>query len=323
MDRINIYGQQESPDGRRPLIGWFDRAAVKGVFGEDTTWDGRNRISVATGSRYDHERLYCTAQDRWVLQRWSQWQGRQETFSFITPEQARDWLLANNHDQDAEAMFGEVEQERGPGRPQVGTPINLRLPDGMLAAVDSYADQRTTSRAAAVRDLLQLSLGIFGTADATNGHRPAADDLGEWVVGVAEATSSLTVRTVPSLLGVLRYAMGAELSAMAFTEAEAMAMANVHSSTIVFLALGNIAYEEMAEAFGEARPGAGGPSCHESHFSVDEQLLLEKLRAASPLADLALRLALARWWGLPAERRDVDGYRSVGINIVDELAVAR
>ena len=66
MDRINIYGEP-GDDGRRPLIGWFDRDAAKGRYDEDTRWDGSNHVSVATGSQWDHEMLYRTPQDRWVL----------------------------------------------------------------------------------------------------------------------------------------------------------------------------------------------------------------------------------------------------------------
>ncbi|MBZ5574867.1 MAG: hypothetical protein LAO09_23685 [Acidobacteriia bacterium] len=34
---------------------WFDRSAAE-AFEESTTWDGRNHISDATGSQWNHER---------------------------------------------------------------------------------------------------------------------------------------------------------------------------------------------------------------------------------------------------------------------------
>ena len=43
---------------------WFDLDAAK-RFDEATIWDGRNRISLATGSQWDHEALYRTGQ--WPL----------------------------------------------------------------------------------------------------------------------------------------------------------------------------------------------------------------------------------------------------------------
>lgn len=316
MDRINIYGEQEGPDGRRPLIGWFDRDAAKGVFTEDTNWDGSNHVSVATGSQWDHEELYCTAQDRWVLRWWSQWQGRQERYSFITPDQAREWLLANNRDQDVEAMFGEVEQERGPGRPAVGTPINIRLSDQALGRVDQFAADNDVSRAAAVRQLVGASLDIFTP-------RPGrALDLPGWLASVAEACCALPGRTVADLLGILAHGMTNELAGTEFSETEADVLAAVLQGTVVSFALGSIAYRECSDAFDIARDSpAPDISSYAAQFGIDEDQLLQKLAAMTPLGDLALRLAIARWWQLPPEQRqDGFGYQGVGLRIAAAAA---
>ena len=44
------------------------------------------------------------------------------------------------------------------GRPQVGTPINVRLGDELLAQVDDYAEVEGIKRAEAIRRLVQRGL---------------------------------------------------------------------------------------------------------------------------------------------------------------------
>lgn len=44
------------------------------------------------------------------------------------------------------------------GRPEIGAPINIRLGDELLAAVDEYADESAIARAEAVRLLVQSGL---------------------------------------------------------------------------------------------------------------------------------------------------------------------
>lgn len=67
-------------------------------FDEATHWNGSNHISVATGSQWEHERLYRTKSGRWVLNTWSQWQGSRETWIEIDNEAAAKWLVTNNKD---------------------------------------------------------------------------------------------------------------------------------------------------------------------------------------------------------------------------------
>lgn len=75
---------------------WFDASkAVK--FKEDTRWDGRNHISVATGSQWEHQWLYYTKNGKWVLHRFSDWQGATETYEIVEQETAVKWLIQNAH----------------------------------------------------------------------------------------------------------------------------------------------------------------------------------------------------------------------------------
>jgi hypothetical protein len=151
MARVNVF------DECGELEGWFDEAKAE-EFKEATWWDGSNHISVATGSQWDHQVLYRTKGGRWVLHSWSQWQGRPETYRFITDAEAQTWLLKNENDEAAERFFGEIEDERGPGRPEIGPVIQVRLPEELLERVDALAGQTGASRAETIRQLLERAL---------------------------------------------------------------------------------------------------------------------------------------------------------------------
>ena len=149
--RENVFDREGN------FIGWFDRAKAE-KFEEATRWDGNNHISIATGSQYDHEILFRTAGGRWVLHGWSQWEGRPERYRFISDEDAREWLLLNEEDAAVERFFGEIEDEVGPGRPEIGPPILVHLPAEMTARLDALAEQDGVPRAEVIRRLLGEAL---------------------------------------------------------------------------------------------------------------------------------------------------------------------
>jgi len=64
---------------------------------EGTRWDGRNHISKASGSQWEHEALYRTEGGVYVLHHWSQWQGSNESYEEVTAEEAAAWLSKNEH----------------------------------------------------------------------------------------------------------------------------------------------------------------------------------------------------------------------------------
>ena len=76
--------------------GWFNPDAAQ-KFIEETRFDGRNRISVPTGSQWEHEALYCTRRGVYVLNSWSQWQGSRERWTRVSTVRAADWLTANGY----------------------------------------------------------------------------------------------------------------------------------------------------------------------------------------------------------------------------------
>lgn len=151
MSRINVYRDE---DGEKILDGWFDTSTAEQI-DEDTYWDGNNHRSVHTSDAFDHQCLYRTKGGRWVLCRSSQWQNVADSYEFVTDEQAKTWLLKNSSDDIAEKYFGELEPERGPGRPAIGDAFSLRFPDDLLAWCDAEAKARGLSRAALIRTIVE------------------------------------------------------------------------------------------------------------------------------------------------------------------------
>lgn len=160
MTRINVYSRSDSTDPEPPVLeGWFDPDAAD-AYAEAEEWDGNNMVSVV-GGRYEHEQLYRTAGGRWVLNHWSQWEGRGETYHFVTDQEARDWLLRCNYDSaDIERITGaEVAAERGPGQPQIGTQVKATISDEHLALIDAMVQRgEARTRSEAVRQLLARAL---------------------------------------------------------------------------------------------------------------------------------------------------------------------
>ena len=87
------------PNGnRRPLEegGFVDIGSAE-RFDESTYFDGKNHISSATDSEWNHEALYRTKKGNWVLEKCSQTQGTKAIWTEIDPLTACNWLIKNNH----------------------------------------------------------------------------------------------------------------------------------------------------------------------------------------------------------------------------------
>jgi hypothetical protein len=155
MDRIKIAEQNEH--GEVVKVNWFDRDAAE-RFDEGTRWDGNNHRGVISGLQIGFECLYRTKGGRWVryYDASSEFNGPQ-FYEFITDDEARTWLLQADKDDAVEQYFGEIEEEKGPGRPEVGPATNVRLGEELTAKVDA-ARQEGESRAAAIRRLLTAAL---------------------------------------------------------------------------------------------------------------------------------------------------------------------
>ena len=140
MTRINAY----DASGRG---GWFDYD--KAERWSDCDYNGNGSGGIGRG-----QAILRTAQGRWVLQHWTRWEGEADRFEFIEPDQAQEWLLRNNCDRAVEEYFGEIEEERGPGRPAIGSSLEVRLPDAVRDRVKESARESGLAEAAVARNII-------------------------------------------------------------------------------------------------------------------------------------------------------------------------
>lgn len=125
-------------------------------WGGATKWNGNNNVDVNVGE-WHGQILFRTAQGRWVLHTWSNVSGEDDTWMYADDTTARDWLLFNGHDDVAEEHFGEIEEERGPGRPEIGGRVNVRLGD-LAPRVEVWAKDNGVKQAEAIRRLIARGL---------------------------------------------------------------------------------------------------------------------------------------------------------------------
>ncbi|MEU1813125.1 hypothetical protein [Micromonospora aurantiaca (nom. illeg.)] len=169
MDRINVYTYDS--DGTRRWAGWFDMDAAA-VIEEDTTWNGNSHVSVHAASfdqvparhrQFHHERLIRTRKGEWVLHHWSQYQGDEPRYTYVTDHAALTWLSVNNSTAEIEKYFGRQEEGRGPGRPTAGEGGKGYLPvtsvgEVLLDRLNAEATAHGEARAETVRKLLEEAL---------------------------------------------------------------------------------------------------------------------------------------------------------------------
>ena len=75
-----------------------DTANATHHYKEARDHDGRNMISRATGSQWNHEDLYRSRNGQYYVIHSSPWQYSRDHCEWISPEAAARWLLANDHD---------------------------------------------------------------------------------------------------------------------------------------------------------------------------------------------------------------------------------
>jgi hypothetical protein len=151
------YVTEIDPDtGEHHRTGYFDADKAQ-VWSGAKEWDGKNNTDINTGDWGREQHLYRTAGGRWALNTVSYYQGEAETYVWATDEQARDWLMFNQLDNAVAEHFGDVPEERGPGRPEIGAPIQVRLGD-LLPQVEAWAAEHGVSRAEAARRLISTAL---------------------------------------------------------------------------------------------------------------------------------------------------------------------
>ena len=144
MSRINIHERTYGADGEDwKLDGWFnpDKAL---------TWRGQEQT-------YGRTDLLLTKQGQWLYGHITYRQGQGDRYERIIPDEAREWFIrgGSEYDEDIARYFGELEEERGPGRPTEGTRIDVRVPADLLAKVDEQRERDgDSSRAETIRKIL-------------------------------------------------------------------------------------------------------------------------------------------------------------------------
>lgn len=76
---------------------WFSQNTAE-YFKEDTYHNGNNWISKATGTQFEHEGLYRTAGGRFILHKWTDYQGGPNTYEEVSNEDAAIWFSINGYE---------------------------------------------------------------------------------------------------------------------------------------------------------------------------------------------------------------------------------
>ena len=79
---------------------------------EETSWNGSNRISRATGSQWNHETLYKSRKGRYWVLHTSNYQRTPDRAEWISNHAAAQWLLANEHElpEDLQPLESEISE---------------------------------------------------------------------------------------------------------------------------------------------------------------------------------------------------------------------
>lgn len=153
------------------------------------------------------------------------------------------------------------------------------------------------------------------------------DDDALWLAGRAERMRTVSHNQVSPNhqvileLSMWRGALTLELRRIRLTLAQASCIADVCNGWLMDAALGaglGLVYAECYDAFKIARDVPAGLDPEVSSFGakweIDEQVLLDYLRDLNPVADHALRDAIARWWQQNLDAT-VEGFAVVGLRV--------
>jgi hypothetical protein len=153
VNRVNVT------DAGGTRTGHFDYGKIQGRWSDGD----RNGYGNGSGGTGRGQAIIFTSGGAWVRERWTQWSGEKDQYSYISDQAAQEWLLSNGFDGAVAEHFGPVaeEEDRRPGRPAIGGAVHVRLGD-LLTGVDSFAAEFDTehkmSRADAVRELVKAGL---------------------------------------------------------------------------------------------------------------------------------------------------------------------
>jgi len=176
MTKITVYRYDDEMNSRVEAQGWFTLEDADAMPEADPMTAARHAQAMRRGesARGVKETLYHTSQGRWVLK--TAWHiddcgrfcddesdidlrsgGGGPRYQFLSDADAIEWLRRNRYEDRIQQYLPELPDERGPGRPEIGGRVQVRL-GHLLPAVDSYAADHGCSRAEAVRLLVIAGL---------------------------------------------------------------------------------------------------------------------------------------------------------------------
>jgi hypothetical protein len=155
MSRIHVVKRNDDNSDPR-IVGWFNSEDAQ-VFTEATppqtvtSWGFGSRTEVSRAA----QKLLWTAEGRWVMAlEFGPPLGTE--YQFVAEAEASAWLSDNGYGQAALDLV-DGSPERGPGRPEIGGRVEVRL-GGLLHGVDEFARRERINRAEAVRRLVGQAL---------------------------------------------------------------------------------------------------------------------------------------------------------------------
>ena len=171
MKKITVhrYDSQNQPLG---VDGWFDQDRAQEFVEHDPMTAERHADAIRRGqtARFGIDSLLRTEEGRWVLKmgfhigergKWVDDERDADrrmgytTHRFVNDDDATGWLIDNGYAEVASKHGAQVE--RGPGRPEIGGLVQVRL-GALLPSVDAVAARRECTRAEAVRHLVVAGL---------------------------------------------------------------------------------------------------------------------------------------------------------------------
>ena len=99
----NTTTQQHSMKYKMHDGTFTDTSKALSKWEEGTRFDGRNNVSLATGTQWEHETLYLSSRGRYYIERGSQWAGSIGSAEYISETDAVRWLMQN--EQTIPALF--------------------------------------------------------------------------------------------------------------------------------------------------------------------------------------------------------------------------
>lgn len=126
MTRVNTYDKEGN------FTGWFEP-------------DKATKYKFGAGD--DEIVLFYTASGRWV-------KSEKGYLAHIAAFEAEKVMRLHDAEQ-AEAIF---KKRQTPGRPRVGDPILIRLPEDTIAKLDRMAESERTSRSEIIRQIIAAAL---------------------------------------------------------------------------------------------------------------------------------------------------------------------